>query len=143
MPKKFRGPKGTKVRLRFLREGDIKSDFVVTLIRDRIILEDRKASIHYIEKEMNGQKKLVGLVNLPGFYLDRRQGISSAKVLKEIFKEVKDKKVDGVILDLSQNGGGLLSEAVKVAGLFFKEGNVVKTTILRERNGDEFSVVCR
>lgn len=126
--KKIRGNKGTKVRLSILRKkGDEKSRFDVTLVRDKVNLEDEAASIIYQDKEINGQKKKIGILNFPSFYADsRRGGRSSAADLKKLIKEANEKKVDGLVLDLSTNGGGSLEDAVKIAGLFYKTGNVVK-----------------
>lgn len=126
--KKIRGAKGTKVRLTILRKsGEGKKRFDVTLTREKVNLEDEAASISYVDKEVNGQKKKLGIINFPSFYADsRRGGRSSAADLKKIVKEATDKKVDGLVLDLSSNGGGSLEDAVKIAGLFFQTGNVVK-----------------
>jgi len=126
--KKIRGKKGTKVRLSIMRKsGDGKKRFEVTLLRDKVSLEDEAAQIHYINKDAGGAKKKLGVINFPSFYADsRRGGRSSAMDLKNLIKEAKDKKVDGLVLDLSNNGGGSLEDAVKIAGLFFKKGNVVK-----------------
>lgn len=126
--KKIRGAKGTKVRLTILRKsGEGKKRFDVTLTREKVNLEDEAASISYVDKEINGQKKKLGIINFPSFYADsRRGGRSSAADMKKIVKEASDKKVDGLVLDLSNNGGGSLEDAVKIAGLFFQTGNVVK-----------------
>lgn len=126
--KKIRGPKGTKVRLSILRKaGDGKKRFDVTLVRDKVSLEDEAASLSYLDREINGQKKKIGVINFPSFYADsRRGGRSSAADMKKLIKEARAKKVDGLVLDLSNNGGGSLEDAVKIAGLFFKTGNVVK-----------------
>lgn len=126
--KKIRGAKGTKVRLTILRKsGEGKKRFDITLTREKVNLEDEAASISYVDKEVNGQKKKIGVINFPSFYADsRRGGRSSAADLKKIVKEANDKKVDGLVLDLSSNGGGSLEDAVKIAGLFFQTGNVVK-----------------
>lgn len=126
--KKIRGPKGTKVRLTLLRSAAGKKSRVdVTLVRDKVNLEDDAASINYIEREINGKKQKVGVINFPSFYSDsKRGGRSSASDLKALIKEARDKKVNGLVLDLSNNGGGSLDDAVKIAGLFFKTGNVVK-----------------
>lgn len=126
--KKIRGAKGTKVRLTLLRkQGDGKKRLDVTLVRDKVNLEDDAAQIHYLDKEINGQKKKIGLINLPSFYADsKRGGRSAADDMKKLLKQARDKKVDGVVLDLSNNGGGSLDDAVNIAGLFFKTGNVVK-----------------
>ena len=123
----IRGPKGTKVTLRILRKKGKQKSFEVTLVRDKIKLEDEAARITYIEREVKGAKKKIGLLNLPSFYADqRRNGRSAAKDMKRLLQEANKQKVDAVVLDLSTNGGGSLDDAVKIAGLFFKTGNVVK-----------------
>lgn len=126
--KKIRGKKGTKVRLSILRKtGAEKKRFDVTLIRDKVNLEDEAASISFMEREIAGKKKKIGLINFPSFYADsKRGGRSSAADMKKLLKEARDNKVDGIVLDVSNNGGGSLEDAVKIAGLFFKTGNVVK-----------------
>lgn len=126
--KKIRGPKGTKVRLTVLRkQGDGKKRHDITLVRDKVNLEDDAAQIHYLEKDINGQKKKIGLINLPSFYADsKRGGRSAADDMKKLLKQARDNKVEGLVLDLSNNGGGSLDDAVNIAGLFFKTGNVVK-----------------
>ncbi len=125
--RKIRGKKGTKVRLKLLRQAGGKSEtLIVTLVRDKIKLEDEAASISYLEKAPNGVKRKIAVINLPSFYADsRRGGRSCAKDIKKLLKEARKNKVDGVVLDLSSNGGGSLDDAVSVAGLFFKTGNVV------------------
>lgn len=132
--KKIRGAKGTKVRLTILRKaGEGKKRFDVTLTREKVNLEDEAASILFIDKEINGQKKKIGIINFPSFYADsRRGGRSSAADMKKIIKEANDKKADGLVLDLSNNGGGSLEDAVKIAGLFFQTGNVVKQSSKNE-----------
>lgn len=126
--KKIRGPKGTKVNLTVLRmEAGKKKRLEVTLTRDKVNLEDEAASIIYMDKEIGGKKQKIGVLNFPSFYSDsRRGGRSSASDLKALIKEAREKKVAGLVLDLSSNGGGSLEDAVKIAGLFFKTGNVVK-----------------
>lgn len=127
---KIRGPKGSKVFLTVLRKkGDEKERFDVVLIRDEIKLEDQAASILYMDRTINGQKKKIGVINLPSFYAeDKRGGRSAAGDVKKLLADARQKKADGIVLDLSTNGGGSLPDAVKLAGLFFKTGNVVKQT---------------
>ncbi len=126
--KKIRGPKGTKVKLSIMRmKGDKKERFEVALTRDIVNLEDEAASILYMDRDVGPKKAKIGVINFPSFYADsKRGGRSSATDLKNILKEAKTKKVDALVLDLSTNGGGSLDDAVKIAGLFFKTGNVVK-----------------
>ena len=123
--RKIRGAKGTTVTLTILRKtGDGKKTFDVVLVRDKIKLEDQAANIYYQDKVVGGVKKKIGIINLPSFYAGG--GRSSAADMKKLVQEAARKKVDGLILDFSQNGGGSLDDAVKIAGLFFKTGNVVK-----------------
>lgn len=123
----IRGKKGSQVRLKILRTQKGKTEHhTVTLVRDQIKLEDEAAQLTYLEKEINGVKRKIGLVNLPSFYASSKGDRSSARDVKDIIKKARDEKVDGLILDMSQNGGGSLSDAVDLAGLFFKTGNVVK-----------------
>ncbi|QLY24649.1 S41 family peptidase [Bdellovibrio sp. KM01] len=132
--KKIRGDKGTKVRLTILRKaGEGKKRFDVTLTREKVNLEDEAASLTFIEKEVEGKKKKIGILNFPSFYADsRRGGRSSAADMKKLIKEAVEKKADGLVLDLSNNGGGSLEDAVKIAGLFFQTGNVVKQSSKNE-----------
>jgi len=124
----IRGPKGSEVRLKVLRKGAKETDrFEVTLVRDKIKLEDEAASITYVDKEVNGVKKKIALLTLPSFYADnRRDGPSAARDMKKLLAEAKQNNADAVVLDLSTNGGGSLKDAVDIAGLFFVTGNVVK-----------------
>ncbi len=130
----IRGPKGTKVRLKILRPvpGKKPKHFQITLIRRKINLEENAASIRYVDhvnKTSKKRKKKISVLDLPSFYLDsQRKGRSSYKDVKKLLQQVRKRKADGLVLDLSSNGGGSLTEAVKVAGLFFKTGNVVKTS---------------
>lgn len=126
--KKIRGPKGTKVRLTILRsQPEGKKRFDVNLVRAEVKLEDEAASLTYLDKDIGGQKKKIGIINLPSFYAEsHRGGRTCAEDVKKLVKQAREKKVDGLILDLSNNGGGSLDDAVRVAGLFFKTGNVVK-----------------
>ncbi len=126
--KKIRGPAGTKVRLSLLRKkGEEKEKFTITLVRDKIKLEDEAAKIFYLDREVEGKKKTIAVLDLPSFYSDsRKEGRQSSTDMKKLLAEAAAKKVDGMVLDFADNGGGSLDDAVKIAGLFFKTGNVVK-----------------
>lgn len=135
---RIRGKKGTKVKLLILRKvGDKKEKFEVTLVRDKIKLEDEAANIYYVDRVIDGKKKVLGVINLPSFYAGG--GRSSAADMKKLLVAANQKKVDGVVLDLSSNGGGSLEDAVKIAGLFFKTGNVVKQSS-RDRSRGEIAL---
>ncbi len=126
--RKIRGPKDSIVRLQILRkESGKKKSFIVKLKRDKINLEDEAAQLSIIERTIKNKKIKVGVVNLPSFYADsKRGGRTSSNDLKKLLIEANSKGVSGLVLDLSNNGGGSLEDAVKIAGLFFKTGNVVK-----------------
>lgn len=141
--KLIRGPKGTKVKLSILRkEADGNKKMDVELTREKISLEDNAVSIYYQDREVNGQKKKIGIINFPSFYADsKRGGRSSAADLKKVIAEAQAKKVSGLVLDLANNGGGSLDDAVKIGGLFFKTGNVVKQSSNREEgDGTEMAL---
>lgn len=126
--KKIRGKKGTKVYLSVLRKvkGETKR-LEIELTRDKINLKDEEAKITYHKRKSGSGEKLIGLINLPSFYADgMRNGRSAAKDVKKLLKEAKRKDVEGIVLDLSSNGGGSLDDAVKIGGLFIKTGNIVK-----------------
>lgn len=126
--KQIRGKKGTKVYLSILRKEKGETNRMeIELIRDKISLEDEAAQISYHKKKVGRETKLIGLINLPSFYADgRRNGRSAAKDVKRLLKEAKRKKVDGIVFDMSSNGGGSLDDAVKIGGLFLRLGNIVK-----------------
>lgn len=136
--RKIRGPKGSKVRLLILRkEGEGKTRQEVALTREQIKLEDEAATIHYIDKDINGVKQKLGIIELPSFYADgKRTGRSCAADVKKLVNEAKEKKVDGLVFDLSLNGGGSLDDAVKIGGLFIGAGNIVKQSSREDGRGE-------
>ena len=87
--RKIRGKKGTKVRLSILRKtGKETKKFTVTLVRDKIKLEDQAASIEYIDRKLKGGTKKIALLHLPSFYSDsRRKGNSAAKDMRKLIEE--------------------------------------------------------
>ncbi|WP_462254591.1 carboxy terminal-processing peptidase [Ferruginibacter sp.] len=128
--------KGSEVKLTFKKaDGTIK---VVSLLRDKIKLEDTFAKSAVI----NGEHK-VGYIYLPEFYQDF-QDPNGPRCSNDVAKEVtklKAENVEGIIIDLRGNGGGSLSEVVKMAGLFIEDGPIVqvkgrdeKATVLRDRD---------
>lgn len=113
---RIKGPKGTKVTLEVLPEGKNAKSYTVTIIRDTIRLEDRAVKSEIIEKD--GKK--IGVLNVPGFYV----GLSEDTQV--LLKEFAKNSVDGVIVDLRNNGGGALTEATALSGLFIKQGPIVQ-----------------
>ena len=122
----IRGKKGTEVKLTVLRQGETTERFGVSIERDTIDLAEQAAKLRFEERELNGKKYKLALVELPSFYGDsdpsRRQCTDD---LEKILAEVKQSGADGLLLDLSRNGGGLLEHAVKISGFFLRKGEVV------------------
>ncbi|MCF2858597.1 carboxy terminal-processing peptidase [Pseudoalteromonas sp. SMS1] len=117
----IKGPKGTKVRLQYLKGSDSHgTPKVVEITRDKIRLEDRAAKSTVFEANYSTLTSKIGVIEIPSFYNNL-----SKDVLKEINK-LKAEKVDGIIVDLRQNGGGSLHEARNLTGLFIDKGPVVQ-----------------
>lgn len=125
--RQIRGKKGTKVTLTILRQGDKTSNFDVTITRDKIDIKESAAKLTYETKKVGEKTFKVGLIDLPSFYGGGKDGRSSFTDMKKLVLEASKNKVDGLVLDLSRNGGGLLDDAVRIAGLFIKKGPVVAT----------------
>ncbi|MGB5445711.1 MAG: carboxy terminal-processing peptidase, partial [Psychromonas sp.] len=112
----IKGPKGTKVQLQILSgKADVKNHIVV-ITREQIHLEDREAKSSV--EEIGGKK--IGVITIPSFYMQL-----SVDVDKEL-SVLKEQNVEGVIIDLRNNGGGALSEATLLTGLFIPSGPVVQ-----------------
>lgn len=113
----IKGPKGTKVRLEVQRgAGATRQSQVVELVRDKVRLEDRAAK----SKVIMAEGKKIGVIEVPGFYVNLH-----LDVMKELEK-LKSEKIDGLLIDLRGNGGGALTEATDLTGLFMKSGPVVQ-----------------
>jgi carboxyl-terminal processing protease len=122
--RKIRGKRGTKVHLTVLR--DEKERLLVTIVRDKINLESQAASLRVEEVEVSDQKFKLALIELPSFYGDKNPAKrQSSRDIRKLLKEAQQQGVDGVVFDLSRNGGGLLENAVEIAGLFVEDGGVV------------------
>ena len=122
----IRGKKGTKVVLTVLRQGATAERFPIAIERDTIDLAEQAAKLRFESREVGGKTYKLALIELPSFYGDsdpsRRQCTDD---LEKLLLEVKEAEVDGLLLDLSRNGGGLLEHAVKISGFFLRKGEVV------------------
>jgi carboxyl-terminal processing protease len=119
----IKGPKGTPVRLQVLPADadDDASIKIVSLIRDKIKLEDKaaKSEVYYQDHNEQSQHKL-GVITIPSFYNNL-----SSDVQKELAKLAAE-NVEGIVVDLRGNGGGSLTEATLLTGLFIDKGPVVQ-----------------
>jgi len=132
----IRGPAGTVVRLGVVPAsgGETK---IISITRAKIELEDSAARSEVIERgaKADGAPIKLGVIDLPSFYMDMqaarendRDGTfrSTTRDVRKILDEFKEQKVDAVVLDLRRNGGGSLTEAINLTGLFIDEGPVVQ-----------------
>ncbi|MCE7864326.1 MAG: tail-specific protease [Bacteroidetes bacterium CHB5] len=133
--KLIKGPKGTVVRLMILpaKTGINGPAQEVVLVRDKIKLEDQAAKKEVINYQLNGRQAKLGVISLPSFYMDYeayQKGDpnykSTTRDVKQLVGELKAEGVDGIVMDLRNNGGGSLPEAVDLTGLFIKNGPVVQ-----------------
>tara|TARA_R110000787_G_scaffold263775_1_gene369624 strand:- start:3739 stop:5865 length:2127 start_codon:yes stop_codon:yes gene_type:complete len=119
----IKGPKGTKVHLTVKKKLD-GSTRVITIVRDLVQLDETFVKSTVVEK--NGKK--YGIINLPKFYISfgDQNFRDSAKDMEKEIERLKDENVEGLIVDLRNNGGGSLATAIKIAGLFIDQGPIVQ-----------------
>ena len=121
----IRGKKGTRVTLTILRQGKQKERFDVTITRDKIDVKEQEAKITYEIRKVSGRQYRFGVIDLPSFYGGEKGDKSSYEDVKKLLAEARQQRVDGIVLNLSRNGGGLLEEAVRLDGLFIGNGGIV------------------
>ena len=140
----IRGEKGTTVRLNVIPADAINESgaTLVTIIRDTVKLEDQSAKSEVLELSYNGEDYKIGVVSLPTFYFDFEAAArgeedfkSSTRDVRDLLEELKSQEVDAVVMDLRNNGGGSLSEANQLVGLFIETGPTVQIRYSGIRNG--------
>jgi len=120
----IRGKKGTEVRLTVKKvDGSTK---IIPITRDIVVMDESYAKSAILDYEKNGKK--IGFINLPKFYADftKTGGRYCASDVRAEVEKLKKENVDGMILDLRNNGGGSLNDVVKMSGLFIDEGPIVQ-----------------
>ncbi len=139
---KIRGRKGTVVRLQLLPEnaGPNGATRLITLVRNKIKLEDQAAKKSIIEGLDGMGSVKIGVIDLPAFYRDFRgqsegddEFRSTTRDVRKLLKELEREGVDGIVIDLRENGGGSLIEATELTGLFIPSGPVVQ---VKDSSGD-------
>ena len=133
--KLIRGPKETLVRLQILRavDGITAKPVEISVVRDKVKLEEQAAKKKVVEIGNHNLLYRIGIITIPKFYTDfegTRNGDKDTKStvtdVKKLLGELQKEKVDGIVIDLRNNGGGALSEAIDVTGLFIDSGPVVQ-----------------
>lgn len=125
--KMIRGKKGTQVTLTILRQAEHTDRFDATIMRDKIDIKEQEAKIAYETRTVDGRQYHFGVIDLPSFYGDEKENKSCYEDVKSLLADAQRQHVEGIVLDLSRNGGGLLGEAVRLAGLFLDKGGIVAT----------------
>ena len=152
--RKIRGNKGTKVRLQVKTEAGETNVYELTRQEIKLAESEVKGQIIDAGKRVEGKTGRVGVINIPSFYRDFRaaqMGLDFKSTRKDVVKVLKQFEaaggVDVVVVDLRYNGGGALSEAIEVTGLFITEGPVVQvleqdTTVTKHEDVDA-DIQCR
>jgi carboxyl-terminal processing protease len=137
----IRGPKGSIVRLEIIRAtANDESTEVISIVRDEVKLEEQSAQKEIIEiKNAEGKPLKIGVIDIPTFYIDfqgRQEGKedyrSTTRDVEKLLQELKADGIDGLVVDLRNNGGGSLDEALALTDLFIDRGPVVQ---VRYSNG--------
>ncbi|MGB9428736.1 MAG: carboxy terminal-processing peptidase [Gammaproteobacteria bacterium] len=138
----IRGPKDSVVRLQILPAGAPPGspEKVIRLVRDTVKLEAQAAHKSVMTVERGKRSYKIGVINVPAFYSDfegRMEGeknyTSTTRDVRKLLQELEAEHVDGVVIDLRNNGGGALDEATKLTGLFIPHGPVVQ---IRDTDGN-------
>jgi carboxyl-terminal processing protease len=137
----IRGPADTVVRLQIMPAGTLPGadQKMLSLTRNQVKLEEQAAKSKIISVPREGRQWSIGVIEVPSFYRDYRalsdgdkDYTSTTKDVKRLIAELEEKGVDGLVIDLRDNGGGHLTEATALSGLFIDNGPVVQ---LRNSNG--------
>ena len=137
----IRGPADTVVRLQIMPAGSLPgaSEKVLSLTRNQVKLEEQAAKSEIVTVPRDGRDWAIGVIAVPSFYRDYRalstgdkDYTSTTKDVKRLIAELEEQGVDGLVIDLRNNGGGHLTEATALSGLFIDNGPVVQ---LRNSNG--------
>ena len=132
---KIKGPKGSMVQLLVLKKEANIDDYpdTVRLVRDRVDVVDEDATFDIIPYRADNKDYNVGLIKIPSFYINFEEAQRGIKDYKSVTRDVKRcidslkaLSVDGIIIDLRNNGGGSLQEAIDLTGLFIETGPVVQ-----------------
>jgi carboxyl-terminal processing protease len=137
----IRGPADTVVRLQVMPAGALPGaeEKIINLTRNQVKLEEQAAKSEVITVPRDGREWSIGVIDVPSFYRDFRalsngdkDYTSTTKDVKRLIVELEEQGIDGLVIDLRNNGGGHLTEATALSGLFIDNGPVVQ---LRNSNG--------
>ncbi len=131
--KLIRGPKNTYVRLKIIPANKTDSTTTISIKRDKVKLEEQSAKKKVVTITQGNKNFKIGIIEIPNFYIDfaayhrgEKDYKSTTKDVQKILFELNKEKVDGIIVDLRDNGGGSLKESNDLTGLFLKDGPTVQ-----------------
>ncbi|TDJ74500.1 tail-specific protease [Pseudomonas putida] len=140
--KLIRGPKGSVVRLEIIPASNAPNDQtskIVSITREAVKLEEQAAKKSVLKLKQDGRDYKLGIIEIPAFYLDFKayragdpEYKSTTRDVKKLLTELQKEKVDGVVIDLRNNGGGSLQEATELTSLFIEKG---PTVLVRNSDG--------
>ncbi|WP_178115692.1 carboxy terminal-processing peptidase [Pseudomonas sp. SLFW] len=153
--KLIRGPKGSVVRLEIVPASNAPNDQttkIVSITREAVKLEEQAAKKSILHLNQDGKDYKLGVIEIPAFYLDFKayragdpEYKSTTRDVKKLLTELQSEKVDGVVIDLRNNGGGSLQEATELTSLFIDKGPTVlvrnadgKVDVLEDENSGAF-----
>ncbi len=124
----IRGEKNTTVRIKIVPADDPAGTRIIAIVRDEVPLKEKLANAELLVTPPDLGKALkVGWINLSNFYADMENGtVSTSADVERLLRRLMKEKIDGLVLDLRDNGGGSLDEAIKLTGLFVPAGPVVQ-----------------
>ena len=124
----IRGEKNTTVRIKIVPADDPSGTRIIAIVRDEVPLKEKLANAELLVTPADLGKTLkVGWINLSNFYADMENGtVSTSTDVERLLRRLMKEKIDGLVLDLRDNGGGSLDEAIKLTGLFIPAGPVVQ-----------------
>jgi len=124
----IRGEKNTTVRIKIVPADDPSGNRIISIVRDEVPLKEKLANAELLVTPPDLGKTLkVGWINLSNFYADMENGtVSTSTDVERLLRRLMKEKIDGLVLDLRDNGGGSLDEAIKLTGLFIPAGPVVQ-----------------
>jgi carboxyl-terminal processing protease len=140
--KKIKGPRGTVVRLQLVSANALPTDAPkeIRLVREKVVLTDQRPTVETVSINQNKRDFKIGVIKLPSFYRDfegankREKAFNSTtRDVQRMIDSLKTQNIDGLIIDLRNNGGGSLTEAISLTGLFIPRGPVVQ---VKESSGE-------
>ena len=138
----IRGPKGTKVRLEIIPAGSASEHATreISIVRNKVVLEDQAAQKKIITVPGEDRDLQLGVISIPAFYMDfdaYRRGdpnyTSTTRDVARLLGELREENIDGLMIDLRNNGGGSLQEATQLVSLFISQGPTVQVRDYRGR----------